>query len=73
MSHIVTYFAYFRKLWWWIVKASGLQGICLFRMSHILTYLSHILTHFLYECAFLCVLVRWCVCRDARICLDQDA
>ena len=28
--------------------------------------LSHLLTYFLSECAFLCVLVRWCVYVEAR-------
>ena len=49
MSHILTYFAYFRKSW-----SRPLMNISFdfVRMSHILTYLSHILTYFLAECAF---------------------
>ena len=64
MSHIITDFACFRKFWWRVVKVSGLKGICLFRMSHILTYLSHILTYFLSKCAF------ECVCSEAGVSIE---
>jgi len=45
---------------WWTL------ALILMRMSHILTWLSHCLTYFLSECAFLCVLVRWCIYVEAR-------
>ena len=37
----------------------GIKGNWFIRMSHILTYLSYLITYFLSECAFYCVVVRW--------------